>query len=62
MGCSIGFLTSSMFKTVRQSSTLTPTLIIPLMLFSGLHNKLDSIPKWISWFQYFSPFRYGLQS
>jgi ABC-type multidrug transport system permease subunit len=62
MGCSIGFLTSSMFKTVRQSSTLTPTLIIPLMLFSGLHNKLDSIPKWISWFQYCSPFRYGLQA
>ena len=62
MGNSIGFFTSSLFKTTRQSSSMTPTLIIPFMLFSGLHNKLDSIPKWISWLQYISPFRYGLQT
>lgn len=62
MGNSIGFLTSTIFKTTSQSSSLTATLIIPFMLFSGLHNRIDSIPKWISWFQYFSPFRYGLQN
>jgi ABC-type multidrug transport system permease subunit len=39
---------------------MTPVLLLPLMMFSGLYNKLDSIPGWISWLQYISPFRYGL--
>ena len=30
------------------------------MMFSGLYNKLNSIPSWISWLQYVSPFKYGL--
>ena len=31
------------------------------MIFSGVYNKLNDIPNWISWMQYLSPFRYGLQ-
>lgn len=30
------------------------------MFFSGMYNRLDSIPKWIGWMQYLSPFKYGL--
>ena len=33
---------------------------LPLMAFSGMYNKLNDIPSWISWVQYISPFRYGL--
>lgn len=30
-------------------------------MLSGLWNKLNFIPPWISWLQYASPFRYALQ-
>lgn len=33
--------------------------MIPMMLVSGVFNKLDDIPVFIRWLQYLSPFRYG---
>jgi ATP-binding cassette subfamily G (WHITE) protein 2 len=60
VGNSIGFFTGSLFKDVKKASGMAPVLLLPLMMFSGLYNKLNSIPSWISWLQYISPFRYGL--
>jgi ABC-type multidrug transport system permease subunit len=60
VGNSLGILTGSLFKYAKRASAMTPVLLLPLMMFSGLYNKLDSIPGWISWLQYISPFRYGL--
>lgn len=62
MGNSIGFWTGSLFKDAQRSSAMAPVLLMPLMMFSGLYNKLDSIPPWIAWMQYLSPFRYGLHA
>jgi ABC-type multidrug transport system permease subunit len=62
VGNSIGFLTGALFKDAARASSLAPALLLPLMMFSGLYNKLDSIPVWIRWLQYISPFRYGLHS
>jgi ABC-type multidrug transport system permease subunit len=62
VGNSLGILTGSLFKDAKRASALTPAVILPLMMFSGLYNKLNSIPKWIGWLQYLSPFRYGLHS
>ncbi len=62
VGNSLGILTGSLFKDAKRASALTPVFILPLMMFSGLYNKLNSIPKWIGWLQYLSPFRYGLHS
>jgi len=59
-GNGIGFLLGSVFKTARESSALSNILILPLMYLSGMYNKLNDIPVWISWLQYASPFRYGL--
>lgn len=60
VGNSIGFFTGSLFKDVKKATGLTPVLLLPLMMFSGMYNKLNSIPSWISWLQHISPFRYGL--
>lgn len=60
VGNSIGLLTGALFKDTARATSLAPAFLLPLMLFSGLYNKLDSIPVWISWLQYISPFRYGL--
>ena len=55
-------MTGSIFKDAKRASELTPLFLLPMMMFSGLYNKLNSIPDWISWLQYISPFRYGLQA
>lgn len=62
VGNSIGFFTGAFFKDAKNASAMAPALLLPLMMFSGLYNKLDSIPKYIAWLQYISPFRYGLHS
>lgn len=62
VGNSIGFWTGSLFKDAQRSSAMSPALLMPLMMFSGLYNKLDSIPVWIRWMQYLSPFRFGLHA
>ena len=60
VGNSIGFFTGCLFQDAKKASGMSPLLLLPLMMFSGLYNKLNSIPSWISWLQYISPFRYGL--
>ena len=60
VGNSIGFFTGSLFKDPKKATSLAPMFLLPLMMFSGLYNKLKSIPSWISWVQYISPFKYGL--
>lgn len=62
VGNSIGFWTGSLFKDAKNATSMGPALIMPLMMFGGLYNKLNSIPKWIGWMQYISPFRYGLHA
>ena len=37
-----------------------PIILLPLMMTSGLYNKLSDIPAVIAWMSYISPFRYGL--
>jgi ABC-type multidrug transport system permease subunit len=60
VGNSIGFFTGSLFQDVKKATSMAPVLLLPLMMFSGMYNKLNSIPSWIAWLQYISPFRYGL--
>lgn len=62
VGSSIGLLTGSFFKDAQRSTSMAPALLLPLMMFSGLYNQIGSIPVWIRWMQYISPFRYGLQA
>jgi len=42
-------------------SALTNLILIPMLILSGLFNKLTSMPDWSSWLQYLTPFRYGFQ-
>ena len=59
-GNGMGFFLGALFKTARESSAMSNIIILPLMAFSGMYNKLNSIPSWIQWMQYGSPFKYGL--
>lgn len=43
-------------------STLTPALILPFVLFSGLFKNSGNLPDWIGWIQYISPIKYTFSS
>merc|ERR1712093_484781 len=43
------------------SMAMAPMIFIPLMLLGGFFLSDDSIPKWLMWIKYFSPFKYGFQ-
>jgi ABC-type multidrug transport system permease subunit len=60
-GNTIGFFIGSFFKDAGRAASLGPVALLPLMMFSGIYNKINDIPAWIAWMQYISPFRYGLQ-
>lgn len=60
VGSSIGIMTGSLFQDAHRATEMSPIILMPLMFFSGMYNRLDSIPKWIGWMQYLSPFKYGL--
>jgi len=49
VGNSIGFFSGSLFQDPKKATSLAPMFLLPLMMFSGLYNKLNSIPTWISW-------------
>lgn len=62
VGNSLGFLVGTLFKEAKIASALTPLLLMPLMIFSGMYTRLDSLAGWIGWIQYISPFKYGLHA
>ena len=39
---------------------MLPISFVPLMLLSGIFNKLNDITILIRWMQYISPYRYGV--
>lgn len=61
IGNGIGFFTGSLFRDPKKASGLTSIFILPMSMLSGLWNKLNFVPPWISWLQYVSPFKYALQ-
>jgi hypothetical protein len=62
VGNSLGFFVGTLFKEPRLASVLTPLILMPLMMFSGIYTRLDSLAPWIGWIQYLSPFKYGLHA
>lgn len=61
-GGSLGLLMGSAFTEPKMAVALMSMLLMPLMMFTGLHANLDSIPVWSRWIQYISPFRYTYES
>jgi ATP-binding cassette subfamily G (WHITE) protein 1 len=45
----LGLMNGAMFSNVKVAIAVTPALLLPFMLFSGLYENLDSIPLWIGW-------------
>jgi len=59
---SMGIMLGCMFPNAEVAVSLAPIVIIPFMLFAGFYVSLSSIPVWLSWIQYISIFKWGLQA
>lgn len=61
-GSSLGLLLGSIISDAKAVSTLTPALILPFVLFSGLFKNTGNLSNWIGWIQYISPIKYTFSS
>lgn len=61
-GGAFGLTLGTAVPDQKMSLTIAPLIFIPMMLFSGFYANADSITPWISWLEYISPFKHGLQA
>lgn len=40
-------------------SVITPIIVLPLLIYSGLFKNFGNMPDWIAWIQYLSPVKYA---
>lgn len=59
VGNALGFFCATLFREIDRVVPMTNIVMIPLLVLSGVFNKLSTMPEWTSWMQYVSPFRYG---
>jgi ABC-type multidrug transport system permease subunit len=57
-GMSLGLMLGSMATDAKSVSVLTPVIMLPFFLFSGLFKNTGNLPAWIGWIQYISPIKY----
>lgn len=57
-GMSLGLMLGSMVTDTKSVSTVTPIIMLPLVLFSGLFKNSGNLSDWIGWIQYISPIKY----
>lgn len=62
IGTSLGTFFASLFDEFTLALAITPLVLLPLMLFSGLYMNIGSIPVYFNWLQYISPMKYAYQA
>lgn len=58
-GESLGLMVGSMATDAKSVTTISMMLFLPLFLFAGFFKNMDSLPHWVGWIQYITPFKYG---
>ncbi|KAI9016894.1 P-loop containing nucleoside triphosphate hydrolase protein [Hyaloraphidium curvatum] len=60
-GMFIGIMLASIFDSLQVALSLTPMILTPLMLFSGLFVNSGTIPAYFAWIRWISPVKYGFE-
>ncbi|TPX54723.1 hypothetical protein PhCBS80983_g05801 [Powellomyces hirtus] len=60
-GFSLGISLASFFSSLPVALAVTPVLLLPLMLFSGLFVNSAAIPAYFDWIKYLSPMKWGFE-
>jgi ABC-type multidrug transport system permease subunit len=59
VGSSIGLLAGSILKDAKGITEVIPIFLLPIIVISGFFKNAENMPKWFSWLEYISPFKYG---
>lgn len=62
VGSSVGLMLGSLISDAKLVSSVTPIVVLPLVLFSGQFKNAGNYPVWIGWVQYLSPIKYSFQA
>eukprot|EP00475_Leptophrys_vorax_P015691 TRINITY_DN21992_c0_g1_i1.p1 TRINITY_DN21992_c0_g1~~TRINITY_DN21992_c0_g1_i1.p1 ORF type:complete len:674 (-),score=211.74 TRINITY_DN21992_c0_g1_i1:46-2067(-) len=57
-GQGLGLLVAAIAPSAEVALSFMPIIMMPLVIFSGLFIDINSIPVWLRWISYISPFRY----
>lgn len=61
-GSALGIFFASIFSDLTVALAVTPMVLLPLMIFSGLFVNNESIPVYFDWIKYLSPIKYGFEA
>ncbi len=56
-----GYAISALFSDGDTAVSMAPLIQMPMVAFAGFFSNSGKLPVWISWVQYLSPIRYGLE-
>ena len=62
MSHSMGYFFGTTFSDLNKATIITQFTVIPIFLFSGFLINVQNMPVWLSWLQYFSPFRFSVEA
>ena len=52
----------SLIPDAKLVSAIVPLVFIPLILFSGFYKNRDTLPVWIGWLEFISPYKYAFEA
>ena len=52
----------SMITDAKSVSTVTPAIMMPIILVSGFFKNRDNLPVWFGWIEYISPMKYAFSA
>jgi ABC-type multidrug transport system ATPase subunit len=61
-GNGFGVLIGTMFSRIEIGLAVSPTILVPILLFSGLFQNTNTVPSYFSWIKYISPVQYSFNS
>ena len=61
-GISLGLMLGSMIIDQKSVAVVTPIVLLPFFLFSGLFKNTGNLSEWAGWIQYISPIKYGFSA
>lgn len=53
---------SALFNQAETAVQMSPSIMMPFVVFGGFMTNAGTIPDWINWLQYLSPVRYGFEA
>ena len=60
--CSVGYFLASIVPFLEMLVDITPVIIFPLILVSGLVINTNDLKFYLKWLEYISPLKYGFSA